>query len=301
MRLNASVVSAILFVILFAGSVCAQEKRGLIGFGVSAGAVNYAGELDDNFTLKFTRLGFGLHTTALFFPRLHVRLAYFHGSIGAKDSYAFFSQNKFRNLSFFTDIDELSLSLLYKFTNRKRGFSKRNFVTPYLFAGVAGFMFNPKAELNGRVYELQKVGTEGQNLGGSYPKPYPLQEVSIPFGAGFVLKITEFLDFGGECGFRKTFTDYIDDVSTRYPVRQEMLEQEGIVAVALSDPSIDPNYPEGRPDLSPRGNPADDDWYIYTNVHLTYYITTMLFKPYRLKNQFRDNTCKGLNTPKKLN
>jgi len=283
--------------LIFLLSCCysiAQEKRGMIGFGISAGATNYEGELDDNFTLQFTRLGAGIHTTALFFSRLHVRLAYFHGQIGAHDG-GLFSSNNIRNLNFYSDIDELSLVFMYKFQNRKRGFTKRNFVTPYLFAGGAGFMFNPKTNYKGQTYELQKVGTEGQNLGGAYPKPYKLQQFSIPFGVGFLLKITQKFDFGGECGFRKTFTDYLDDVSTFYPDQEVLRAREGEIAVQLSDRSADPSS-HGRV----RGNPSNDDWYVYTNFHITYYFTTLLFKPYKLKNQFKDNTCKHLFTPKKL-
>ncbi len=266
----------------------------MIGFGFSAGAVNYQGELDDNFTLQFTKLGVGVHTTALFSRRLHARLAYFHGRIGAHDGGLFSSDNR-RNLNFYSDIDEASFVFMYKFQNRKRGFTKRNFVTPYLFAGVAGFMFNPKTNLNGKTYELQKVGTEGQNLGGNYPKPYKLQQLCIPFGVGFMVKVTQKIDFGGECGFRKTFTDYLDDVSTNYPDMDALRASEGDIAVALSDRSLDP-VAHGKV----RGNPANMDWYVYSNLHLTYYFTTLLFKPYKLKNQFKDNTCKNLITPKKL-
>lgn len=272
----------------------AQEKRGTIGFGVSAGAVNYEGELDDNFTLQFTRLGIGVHTTALFFSRIHARLAYFHGQIGAHDGGLFSLDNR-RNLDFYSDIDEASFVFMYKFQNRKRGFTKRNFVTPYLFAGIAGFVFNPKTNYNGKTYELQKIGTEGQYLGGNYPKPYKLQQISIPFGVGFMLKLSRKLDFGGECGFRKTFTDYLDDISTFYPDREELREKKGDIAVQLSDRSADPSSHSRV-----RGNPAFKDWYVYTNFHFTYYFTTALFKPYKLKNQYKDNSCKNLMTPKKL-
>lgn len=266
----------------------------MIGFGVSAGAMNYAGELDDHFALQYTRLGVGVHTTALFFSRLHARAAYLHGSIGAYDG-GLFSSNNRRNLSFYSDIDEFSLVLMYKFQNRKRGFSKRNFVTPYVFAGGAWFMFNPKTVLNGKEYELQPIGTEGQNLDGPYPEPYKLQQISIPFGIGFMLKITKNFDFGGEIGFRKTFTDYLDDVSTNFPDRDALRADGGDIAVELSDRSTDPTK-HGKA----RGNPDNKDWYVYTNLHLTYYFTTTLFKPYKLKNQFKDNTCKRLMTPKKL-
>ena len=71
--------------------------------------------------------------------------------------------------------------------------------------------------------------------------------------------------------------------------------KEGDVAVQLSDRSADPSQHSRV-----RGNPANNDWYVYTNLHLTYYFTTTLFKPYKLKNQFKDNTCKHLMTPKKL-
>jgi hypothetical protein len=282
---------------LFLLSAClslAQEKRGMIGFGISAGATNYEGELDDNFTLQFTRLGVGVHTTALFFSRLHVRLSYMHGQIGAHDG-GLLSSNNRRNLDFFSDIDEGSLVFMYKFQNRRRGFTRRNFATPYLFAGVAVFMFNPRTKYNGQVYELQKIGTEGQNLDGNYPKPYKLQQISIPFGIGFMLKITQKFDFGGECGFRKTFTDYLDDVSTFYPDREELRAKEGDIAVQLSDRSSEPAVHSRV-----RGNPSNQDWYVYTNLHLTYYITTALFKSYKLRNQFKDNSCKRLMTPKKL-
>lgn len=266
----------------------------MIGFGISAGAMNYAGDLDDHFALQYTRLGVGVHMTALFFSRLHARVAYLHGSVGAYDGGLFGSNNR-RNLSFYSDIDELSLVFMYKFQNRKRGFSKRNFVTPYIFAGVAGFMFNPKTILNGEEYELQPIGTEGQNLEGAYPEPYQLQQISIPMGIGFMLKITKNFDFGGEIGFRKTFTDYIDDVSTNFPDRDALRADGGEIAVQLSDRSTDPTA-HGKA----RGNPENKDWYVYTNLHLTYYFTTALFKPYKLKNQFKDNSCKRLMTPKKL-
>src|SRR5689334_19419420 len=82
------------FVLAFAAQSIAQEKRGMVGLGVSAGATNYEGELDDNFTLQFTRLGVGVHATALFFSRVHVRIAYFHGQIGAHDGGLLASNNR---------------------------------------------------------------------------------------------------------------------------------------------------------------------------------------------------------------
>ncbi|HNP48165.1 MAG TPA: DUF6089 family protein [Bacteroidia bacterium] len=288
----------ILLILIFLVStvpVNAQEQRGVIGVGLSAGASNYAGELDDNFTLIFTRPGFGAHINFLFFSRLHVRLAAFHGRITASDSKGVnFSGNQYRNLSFYSDIDEGGIHILYTLQSRRKGFSKRNRIAPYLFAGFAYFQFNPKRNLNGKTIELQKVGTEGQYLNGPYPKPYSLKEFSIPFGLGFMLKLTDQFDVGGEIGFRKTFTDYLDDVSTRYPDKQQLLAAQGPEAVYLSDPSNDPDFPGGKNNFSKRGNSGNLDWYVYTNIHFTYYFTTALFKAYKPKNKFKGDTCKGL-------
>ncbi|TAH40363.1 MAG: hypothetical protein EYC69_11160 [Bacteroidetes bacterium] len=285
----------ILIVLTSQLSASGQEQRGVLGFGLSAGASNYAGDLDDNFTLPFTRPGFGAHAIFLFRPRIHLRLAIFHGRITASDASGVnLSGNQYRNLSFYSDINEGGVHVIYSLQSRKRGFSRRNFIAPYVFAGFAYFQFNPKRMVNGEVYELQKIGTEGQFLTGNYPAPYSLHQFSIPFGAGFTLKLSKNFDIGAELGLRKTFTDYLDDVSTLYPDKQQLTDAQGYIAAYLSDPSVNPNEPQGKPDFSKRGNSNFKDWYVYTNIHLTYYFTTSLFKPYKLKSNFRNNSCKGL-------
>ncbi len=282
-----------LFFTLAGTGVCrAQAKRGVIGVGASAGVVTYLGDLDDHFALRFTQLGYGVHAVALVSKRIHLRVSYFHGNLAATDADAVLSTNRDRNLSFFSKIDEVSAIVMFKFQNRRHDFRKRNVLVPYVFAGVSEFHFNPKTTLDGVTYELQPIGTEGQYLGSNYPAPYKLLQMSIPVGGGFLIKMSEYFDIGAEIGWRKTFTDYIDDVSTRYPYKDQLLAQGGPIAVALSDPSI--NNPEGYAPLSQRGNSDLKDQYVYTNVHFTYYLTTGLFKMSKSKNRFRGNTCRGL-------
>lgn len=278
----------------------AQEQRGTVGVGFSAGASNYTGDLDDNFTFVFTRPGFGLHATFIFLPRIHLRLAAFHGRIAASDGKGVnLSDNKYRNLSFYSDINEGGLHILYSLQSRRRGFSTRNIVAPYVFAGLAFFHFNPKSKIDDHEFELQKIGTEGQYLNGNYPAPYSLYQWSVPIGAGFTVKLNKNIDIGAETGFRKTFTDYLDDVSSRYPDKQQLFDQQGAIALYLSDPSNDPDFPNGRPSFAARGNPDQKDWYVYTNVHLTYYFSTALFKAYKVKSKFKPDSCKGLFRSKK--
>ncbi len=279
----------LMLISLFPVLTYSQDNRGTIGIGISAGAMNYAGELDDDFTLVFTRPAFGLHATFVVFSRVHFRLTLLHGSIAANDAQANFTNNAERNLRFYSDINEAGFHILYSLQSRKKGFTKRNLAVPYVFAGISYFQFAPKRNINGTEYDLQPIGTEGQNLPGNYPEPYKLQQFSIPFGVGFKIRVSKNLDAGAELGFRKTFTDYLDDVSTFYPDKTELYNAQGPLALYLSDSSSPPHESGAG-----RGNPNNSDWYVYTNIHLTYYFTTSLFKQYKLKSQFKGNTCKGL-------
>lgn len=279
----------ILYWIAFSSPAKAQERRGRIGVGLSVGAMNYQGDLDDNFTLVFTQPAFGIHGIALLFRRIHFRVEALHGSIAANDAQASFTNNSSRNLSFFSEIDEVGVHVMYSLQNRKRGFTKRSFAIPYVFTGISYFHFSPKRKINGTQYDLQEIGTEGQYLNGNYPKPYKLTQISIPLGGGFKIRISDNFDIGAEIGFRKTFTDYLDDVSDRYPDLSKLLNQEGAIALYLSDSSEN-----GRASYVQRGNPKNNDWYVYTNIHVTYYLTTTLFKQAKPKSEFKGNTCKGL-------
>lgn len=93
---------------------------------------------------------------------------------------------------------------------------------PYIFGGAGLFHFNPKGSLkdqNGNVswHDLQPLHTEGQGFP-QYPekKNYKLTQMNIPMGAGFKYHVSPKVELGLELLYRKTFTDYIDDVSTTY-------------------------------------------------------------------------------------
>src|SRR6476469_6971649 len=88
--------------------------------------------------------------------------------------------------------------------------------TPYVFLGVGMFHFNPYTndETGNKVF-LKPLSTEGQ---GFMPgvKNYSLWQFMIPMGIGGEYSLNEDMRLGLEFGYRKTFTDYIDDVSTNY-------------------------------------------------------------------------------------
>jgi hypothetical protein len=115
-----------------------------------------------------------------------------------------------RNLSFQSSNFELSaVGMINLFTHGDR-FYRRPGINIYGFAGIGLLYFNPKAtDQLGNSVSLQPLKTEGV--------AYSLVAPVIPFGLGIRFKVNPMFNLSIEAGFRKTFTDYLDDVSTTYP------------------------------------------------------------------------------------
>ena len=143
--------------------------------------------------------------------------------VGASDQY-----NKpdlvFRNLSFQNNITEWNLLAEYTFL----GYHTKEIFSVSV-CGIAVFHNNPYAyDTLGQKTYLRPLSTEGEGLP-QYPgqKPYSQTQFSIPFGGGIKFRMSESVVLGWELGFRKTFTDYIDDVSTFYVDKTVLSKCEG--------------------------------------------------------------------------
>ena len=251
--------------------ILAQPNRGYFTVGASVGAMNYSGDLVRNRDLyKFTKFGFGIMGSARLSPYLTGRLSINHGTIAADDGKSSDPILRRRNLSFKSPVTELSGQLIFEFIPTESYYYRRAKWSPYVFGGISLFNFNPKAKLNGDWIELKPLGTEGQFLtdpDNRYPEPYKLVAFSIPFGVGMRFSLTQNLDIYLESGYRKTYTDYLDDASTFYPSMEELRAQNPN-AFLLSDRSDRSEIPEGlssRPN-SIRANSGTDDGYFYTSV-----------------------------------
>ncbi len=88
---------------------------------------------------------------------------------------------------------------------------------PYGVIGVGVFHFNPQGKdpLTGDWVDLKPLRTEGQGLIPGVPE-YKLTQINIPMGVGIKYFLSESVNLSLEVLHRKTFTDYIDDVSTNY-------------------------------------------------------------------------------------
>lgn len=176
--------------------------------------MNYGGDLQhSSYTLNqahgFVTGGLGIKLSS------HFALYYMLGAgkLSASDADpAAKPKNKKRNLNFTTNIGETSLNLEYNLFD----ISGLNNFTPYGFAGVGAFGFKPYTyDTAGNKVYLQPLGTEGQEIPEySDKKLYKLTQLQIPFGFGIKYAISPHLVLAGELGFRKLFTDYLDDVSS---------------------------------------------------------------------------------------
>jgi Domain of unknown function (DUF6089) len=248
----------------------AQRKKRSAEVGVFLGGSYYIGEINPTAHLnQFTKPAGGFVFRYNMNSRLSARLNFLAGRIEGHDSFSSSEAALQRNLNFKSPINELSLQLEFNFFDYAIGNEKRKF-SPYLFLGIAGFKFNPQGQLaNGAWVALQPLGTEGQGLdGGASKKKYKLIQLSIPFGVGAKVNLSKNIGISFEWGMRKTFTDYLDDVSKKYYDPTVLAATRGGTAAVLSDPSIgtDPGYSNtGRQ----RGNPTNKDWYSFVGIALT--------------------------------
>lgn len=168
-----------------------------------------------------------------------------------------------RNLNFQTKLFDWELTAQYDvFSLNDRWW------TPYVFAGIGLYHYNPYTKDNsGNKVYLKPLSTEGQGFVQGI-KNYKLTNFSIPLGAGINYALNEDMRLGLEFGYRKIFTDYLDDVSNNYVDQTTLLNARGQTAVDLAWRGDEINgtpYPAAG---SPRGNSKQKDGYYY--IALTY-------------------------------
>ena len=257
MKQMKSLLSGLAVCCILVGSAYAQKSS---EFGLLLGASSYAGDLNPLFfDPAFIHPAGGL----IYRHNLNYHYAFkadiLYGTISGDDSHSSVPYNRFRNLSFQSPVIEGSAQYEFNFLPYEVGAPEHSF-TPYIFAGLSIFYFNPKALFNGAWQELQPLGTEGQGLPGK-PKPYKLIQPAIPFGMGLKWGWKD-MTFGFESGLRKTFTDYLDDVSGKY-VDSGVLGQ---TAAQLAYRSTEGIVVSGKQ----RGNSQSKDWYMFSGLCISF-------------------------------
>lgn len=250
-----------LFVFLCSANlaICQQFR-----FTTFAGSSNYNGDFQKKrFTFNNAHPAFGIGLEYELTSHLYLNTGIRYGKISGTDAG---SINVKRNLNFTTDITEFEVGVQYDFINLNAGP-----VTPFIATGIAIFHFNPfTRDSNKQKTFLQPLGTEGQGFFMGRKK-YNLIQFSIPFGAGVKFVLSQNTRVSIEAGFRKTFTDYLDDVSLTYVDKQALLAHNGAKSLELSFRGDELNYRLPYPAQGVRrGNPSGKDWYYFTGISFSF-------------------------------
>jgi opacity protein-like surface antigen len=232
---------------------------------VFVGISNYQGDLQPKvFTFNQSHLAVGAGLGYLITNRINLRGMFTWGQLSADDKSS--SRNAARNLNFKSDIWEIQLAGEYHFRD-----PQVHRFSPYAFAGVALFHFNPyTADPSGHKHFLQPLRTEGEGIVPGVKK-YSTTQFSIPMGVGVKYTLLRTMDVGLEFGFRKTFTDYIDDVSGKYADPNVLRAANGDLAVQLAFRGNEINEAAPYPPVgSKRGEATKKDWYYFAGVMLAF-------------------------------
>lgn len=239
-------------------------RNGKSEWGIFVGGSNYFGDLAPEIVPKETQLSYALfykyHHSRFFTSRYQFAKA----KISGNDLN--FQANSYRNLSFTSNIYELSYFTEFNF--KPFGINVRDEKhTFFIFSGFNLFLFNPQRELkSGEPLNLQEFGTEGQVINNE--KRYSLIQPAITLGFGHKFNVGRRYVIGTEIGFRKTFTDYLDDTKGNYPSYQQIAEKQGQNAAHLSQGQTLNNQ---RPIQAQtmRGDDHLKDWYFLFGVTIS--------------------------------
>lgn len=254
----------LLFLLLPPSRLAAQEGDRSAYIGVLGGISSYQGDLQPNsFSFaqsgKWVSLWLRKPVTAHFSLKAGVG----YGNVKAADA-----NNrdylKVRNLSFQSAVKEAFLELEFSFFN-----SDNNRIQPFAHGGVAVFHFNPYTyDASGQKFYLQPLGTEGQGLA-SKPdtKLYKLYQPALTFGGGIRYAASRNVTLAINASQRKTFTDYLDDVSDDYADETELLQLRGPKAVELAYRGDELGNGSAYPKVGEqRGTPTEMDWYYFVGL-----------------------------------
>jgi hypothetical protein len=294
-----------------------------LDFGGSFGASNYLGDIGGDekprrdfiydMKLSQTRISAGGFARYKLLPSISVKASLNYIRIQGNDALSSNPERFSRNLSFRNNMFELSTVgewYFYKSSDMSgrpgmKGSRKRVDFRTYLFAGVGALYSNPQAELGDKWYNLREYKTENVEYG-------PIAVV-IPAGIGLSYTINRHYRFGFEFGFRQTFTDYLDDVSSKYA--KEVFQDEN-VPVGVPYNSVRANLSNRNVELtesqSSKVNPTNYGWSKEFNgdllnkrgddTHNDNYLTATISFSYVLKgkNSFYKQKYKSLTQRRKV-
>ena len=277
----------------FPQSLVFGNEKTKIEVGINIGPSLFIGDLGGNqgkgerfikdVNLDLTQIMKGVFITVYPNEWLGIRAAAQLGKLKADDNIIDTKGNdelwrKQRNLDFRSNIAEVYFAAevfpLMLLNKSNEDYKPR--LRPYGVIGVGMLRFNPQGSLtdangNKTWRYLKPLHTEGQGFE-EYPerKEYSLTQINIPMGLGFKYFLSERVNFSLELLLRKSFTDYIDDVSATYInpnlYDKYLTPQDAVIARKIADKMygiVTPSVSRYAPGTQ-RGNPNQNDSYFTT-------------------------------------
>jgi hypothetical protein len=173
----------VLFLLIISINTAFSQKTNNLGF--FAGGSYYLGELNQNKQFYKLQPSLGLSFRHNYNPRWATRVNLYGGNLAANDLDSKNLYQTQRAFSFNTMFIDLAGQMELNFLPYRLGEKKTPF-TPYTAVGLGG------AYLTNSIKPIQ---------------------ITIPISLGIKFNITEKIGLGLEWSFRKTFTDYIDNIS----------------------------------------------------------------------------------------
>ena len=265
-RFNHRIILLLIVTFAFSFSTKAQQFKPNTEIGILLGTSYYLGDLNTtHFNQPLPAVGLIIRKNIDKRFAYKAEVLYLNIKSDERSSEDTIAKN--RGLHFKSPIYELSGQVEFNFLP----FQAENPLhtwTPYVYTGISIFHFNPQAEnKEGEWVNLQELGTEGQGTT-SFPnkEKYSLIQYAIAMGGGFKIAVNPSFNIILEYGARKTFTDYLDDVSTTFvggagdPYPLDMSQE----AIAMSDPEFTHNRGDQR------GDPDKKDWYSFAGITLSF-------------------------------
>lgn len=206
-------------------------------------------------------------------PWMSLNSRFMIGRISGNDSYAEDPGRKSRNLSFYSPLYEYGMYSDVCINKLWKGLDKYK-LRMYINLGFNVFKFNPQAWYIDRYVELQPLGTEGQTIPGTGKSKYSLTDFSRVIGFSTEFDIGKRWALGLELTPRKTWTDYLDDVSGTYVNYDEMVAAGNTLGAALSNRTGEylGTGPVKVATGTGRGRPDKNDWYTFIGFYVKFRI-----------------------------
>ena len=291
-RLHSLFVTTCLLLLCQAGQMAYAQAPKTIEVGPHFGGTAYVGDLNVWRNLgqwdwkNLHQLDFDLGALARFNynSRWAFRLDYTYLKVNACDPVTAWRPESM--LQFRSTVHDLALMVEFNFLDYYTGKSGSE-ISPYIFGGISGFMYKCRPRYTEYLFNNQSVTVPDEFYLSDYQTDYvdattpaaitaKRNSLSIPFGIGCKLSLTEHLATTLEWRMHYTFTDYLDDVSGCYGPNDQhvLLLADGTVGYGSHD---DPNavfdftdptgyFKEGEQ----RANSMSKDWFGMVNLSFTW-------------------------------